>query len=87
MQQHACSDASIIDYVILSPECFPLIKKSEVQKFELVLSGKYSPVCFTLVAEDERKKHEVEFEADYVSDSFMDENTESAVHYSKPKWN
>ena len=40
-----------------------------------------------LVTRDERKKNEVNFEADYVSDSFMDKNTKSGVHFSKPKWN
>ena len=35
------------------------------------------PVCLTLVSRDERRKSEANFEADYVSDSFMDENTES----------
>ena len=42
--------------------------------------------CFMLVARDERKD-EVNFEADYVSDSFMDKNTKSDVHFSKLKWN
>ena len=32
-----------------------------------------------LVTRDERKKNEVNFEADYVSDSFMDKNTKSDV--------
>ena len=40
-----------------------------------------------LVARDERKKSEVNFEADYVLDSFMDKNTKSDVHFSKPKCN
>ena len=40
-----------------------------------------------LVTRDERKKNEVNFEADCVSDSFMDKNTKSDVHFSKPKWN
>ena len=35
--------------------------------------------CFKLVFRDERRKSEVNFEADYVSDSFMDENTEFNV--------
>ena len=38
-----------------------------------------------LVTRDERKKNEVNFEADYVSNSFMDKNTKSNVHVSKPK--
>ena len=33
------------------------------------------------------KKNEVNFEADYVSDSFMDKNTKSDVHFSEPEWN
>ena len=38
-----------------------------------------------LVFRDERKKTEANFEADYVSDSFMDKKTKSDVHFSKPK--
>ena len=34
-----------------------------------------------LVARNERKKNEVNFEADHVSDSFMDKNTKSDVHF------
>ena len=40
-----------------------------------------------LVARDARKKSEVNFEANYVSDSFMDKNIKSDVHFSKLKWN
>ena len=40
-----------------------------------------------LVTRDERKKNVVKFEADYVSDSFMDKNTKSDVHFFKPVWN
>ena len=40
-----------------------------------------------LVTRDERKKSEVNFEADHVSDSFIDKNPKSDVHFSKPKWN
>ena len=40
-----------------------------------------------LVARDERRKSEVNFVVDYVSDSFMDKNTKSDVHFSKPEWN
>ena len=40
-----------------------------------------------LAARDERRKSEVNFEADYVSDSFMNKNTKSDVHFSKLKWN
>ena len=54
-------------------------KKSEVQKFEPVLSTKHMPVSFTLVSMYERRKSEVNFEADYVSDSFMDE-TQNLKH-------
>ena len=35
-----------------------------------------------LVARDESKKSEVNFEAGYVSDSFMDKNTKSDVYFS-----
>ena len=38
-----------------------------------------------LITRDEGKKDKVNFEADYVSDSFMDKNTNSDVHFSKPK--
>ena len=48
---------------------------------------KHKLTCFMLVARDERKKNDVNFEADYVSDNFMDKNTKSDVHFSKPKWN
>ena len=68
------------DYVILSLECFPLIKGFEVQNFEPVLSHKDK------VVGDEIKKSEVNFEAYYVSDGFMDKNTKSDVHFSEPKW-
>ena len=74
------------DYVILSLECFPLIKGFEVQNFEPALSHKHE-LAHTFVSRDERKKSEVNFEADYVSDSFMDKNTKSDLHFSKPKWN
>ena len=37
-----------------------------------------------LVTRDERKKNEVNFEADCISDSFMDKDTKSDVHFSKP---
>ena len=40
-----------------------------------------------LAARDERKKSEVNFEADYVLDSFMDKNTKSDVQFSKLKGN
>ena len=40
-----------------------------------------------LAARDERRKSEVNFEADYVSDSFMNKNTKSDVHFSRLKWN
>ena len=39
-----------------------------------------------LVTRD-RKKNEVNFEADHVSDSFMDKNTTSDAYFSEPKWN
>ena len=54
-----CSYASTVDYVILSHECFLLVKKFEVriQRFEPALSGKHSPVCFTFVAGGERRKN------------------------------
>ena len=32
-------------------------------------------------------KSEVNFETDYVSDSFMDKSTKSDVHFSEPEWN
>ena len=57
-----CSNAGTADYVILSLECFPLIKGFEVQNFEPVLSHKHKLACFTLVVRDERKKSEVNFE-------------------------
>ena len=59
-----CSDASTVDYVILSLECFPLIKGLEVQNFEPVLSHKHKLACFKLVIRDERKKSEENFDAD-----------------------
>ena len=40
-----------------------------------------------LVTRDQKKKNEVNFEADYASDSVMDKNTKSDVHFSEPKWN
>ena len=61
---------SKLDYVILSLECFPLIKVFEVQNFEPVLSQKHKLACFMLVVRDERKTKKGNFEADYVSDSF-----------------
>ena len=64
--------ASTADYVILSFECFPLIKRFEIQNFEPILFHKHKLACFKLAVNDERKKSEVNFEADYVSDSFMD---------------
>ena len=51
------------DYVILSLQCFPLIKGFDVQNFELLLSHEHNLACFTLVARDERRKSEVNFEA------------------------
>ena len=49
------------DYVILSLQCFPLIKGFDVQNVELVLSHKHKLACFSLVARDKRKKSEVNF--------------------------
>ena len=62
-------------------------KESEVQKLEPVLSPKSMPVCclFYIGFQRWKKKSEVNFEAHYVSDSFIDEGTKSDVHYSKPK--
>ena len=79
--------ASTADYVILSLESFPLIKRFEVRNFEPILFQKHKLACYKLVVKDERKKSEVNFEADYVSDSFMDKNTKFDVHFSEPKWN
>ena len=75
------SNAGTADYVILSLDCIPLIKEFEFQNFEPVQSDKYKLACFTLVVRDERKKNEVNFETDYVSDSFMDKSTKSDVHF------
>ena len=74
-------------HIYYSLECFPLIKGFEVQNFEPILFCKHKSACFKLVVKDGRKKSEVNFEADYVSDSFMDKNTKFDVHFSKPKWN
>ena len=60
-----CSNAGTANYVILSLECFPLIKRFEVQNFELLLSCNHKLTCFTLFSRDERKKSEVNSEADY----------------------
>ena len=60
---------------------FPLIKTLNQYCLKHMLT------CLMLVARDERKKSEVNFETDYVSDSFMDTNTKSDVHISKPKRN
>ena len=38
-----------------------------------------------LFGREERQKSEVNFEVDYVSDSFMDKNTKSGVRFSKLK--
>ena len=51
------------DYLILSLQCFPLIKGFDVQNLELVLFHKHKLACVMLVARDERKKSEVNFEA------------------------
>ena len=51
------------------------------------MSHKHKLTCFTFVVRDGSKKSEVNFEADYVPDSFMDKNTKSDVHFSEPKWN
>ena len=59
------------------------VKGFEVQNFEPVLSHKHKLACFMLVVRNERKKGEVNFEADYVSASFMHKNTKSDVHFSK----
>ena len=81
----SCNNA---DYVILSLECFPLIKGFEVQNFELVSLASISWLVLCLLSEmHERKKCEVNFEADYVSDGFVDKNTKSDVHISNPEWN
>ena len=48
---------------------------------------KHKLTCFMLVTRDERKQNEVTSEVDYVSDSFIDKNTKSDVHFSKRKWN
>ena len=40
-----------------------------------------------LVTRDERQKNEVNFEAGCVSDSFVDKNTKSDVHFIKSKRN
>ena len=77
---------STADYVILSLECFPLIKGFEVQNFEPILFHKHKLDCLKLVVRDKRKS-EANFEADYVSDSFMDKDTKSDVHFSEHKWN
>ena len=79
--------ASTADYVILSLKCFNLIKGFEVQNFKPIMFHKHKLACFQLVVKDERKKSEVNFEAYFVSDSFMDKNTKFDVHFSKPKWN
>ena len=74
--------ASTADNVILSLECFPLIKGSEVQNFEPILFHKHKLACFKLVVKDERKKSEVNSEAYDVLDSFMDKNTKFDVYFS-----
>ena len=56
-----CSNASTVDYVILSLECFPVIKGFEIQNFESVLSQKQKLACFMLVVRDEIEKFEVIF--------------------------
>ena len=70
-----------------TPSKIGLIKGFEVQNFEPVLSHKHRLACFTLVVRDERKRSEVNFEVNYVLDSFMDKNTKSDVRFSRPKWN
>ena len=77
--------AGTAHYVICTLEYFPLIKGFEVQNFESILFHKHKLACFKLVVKNERRKSEVNFEADYVSDSFMDKNTKFDVHFSKPK--
>ena len=60
--------------------------KNKLVHFSLKKKNKLT--CFNmLVTRDERKKNEVNFEADYISDSFIDKNTKSDVHFSKPEWN
>ena len=56
VQQHAVMLVCTADYVILSLQCFLLIKGYDVQNFELVLSHKHKLACFTLIARDERKE-------------------------------
>ena len=52
------------DYVILSLQCFPLIKGFDVQNSELALSHKHKLAYFTSVARDEKKEPtKVNFEA------------------------
>ena len=43
-----CADASVIDYVIASPQLFKHVQKFEIDKFDSLLSDKHCPVNVTL---------------------------------------
>ena len=46
-----CDDASVIDYVIASPELFKNVVDFKIDEFDSLLSDKHSPINFTIMAE------------------------------------
>jgi hypothetical protein len=72
-----CKSASLVDYVIASPELFPRFKKFDVLDFDPMLSDCHNPIYLAIVCKQMNS---------YVPDTVVNENVDVTV-ITKPIWN
>ena len=68
-----CKDSSVVDYLKLSSNMFPIITKFEIEEFLPLYSDCHCMLRFSLKAHDEK----------YASTSIQEENKQSFIKWKK----
>ncbi|CAC5387898.1 unnamed protein product [Mytilus coruscus] len=58
--RRTCNDASIVDYLNVSSDLFPLIKYFEVDEFNPILSDVHTKICFNIYTEQIIREQNIE---------------------------
>ena len=73
--EKTCKDSSVVDYLILSSNMFPIITKFEIEEFLPLYSDCHCMLRFSLKTHDEK----------YASTSIQEENKQSFIKWKKEK--